>query len=105
MNALTYADIDRADASNATTFYAVAQQFSLSAGVAVAAFVLESVQAWRGEPVIAADDFSMAFFIVSGIAITSVFYFARLDANAGSSVITRRKPARPDSAVEGPVEL
>ena len=32
LNALTYSDIDRADTSNATTFYAVAQQFSLSAG-------------------------------------------------------------------------
>ena len=105
MNALTYSDIDRGDTSNATTFYAVAQQFSLSAGVAVAAFVLEAVQAWRGEPVIAADDFSMAFFIVSGIAMTCVFYFARLDANAGSSVITRRKASAPERVVEGPVEL
>ena len=105
MNALTYADIVRADTSNATTFYAVAQQFSLSAGVAVAAFVLEAVQAWRGEAVIAADDFSMAFFIVAGIAMLSVFQFVRLDANAGSSVINRRKPAAPQPVAEGPVEL
>ena len=97
LNALTYADIVRANTSNATTFYTVAQQFSLSAGVAVAAFVLEAVQALRGEAVIAADDFSIAFFIVAGIAMLSVFQFARLDANAGSSVIDRRKPAAPQS--------
>jgi hypothetical protein len=102
LNALTYSDIDRADTSNATTFYAVAQQFSLSAGVAVAAFVLEAVQAWRGEAVIAADDFSLAFVIVAGIAMLSVFQFARLDANAGSSVINRRSPPRRPVA-EGPV--
>jgi EmrB/QacA subfamily drug resistance transporter len=105
MNALTYADIVRANTSNATTFYAVAQQFSLSAGVAVAAFVLEVVQAVRGEPIIAADDFSVAFFIVAGIAVLSVFQFMRLDANAGSSVLGRRKPVPPQSVVEGPVEL
>ena len=105
LNALTYADIVRADTSNATTFNAVAQQFSLSAGVAVAAFVLEAVQGIRGEAVIAADDFSVAFFIVAGIAMLSVFQFARLDANAGSSVIARRKPAAPQPVVEGPVEL
>jgi hypothetical protein len=105
LNALTYSDIVRADTSNATTFYAVAQQFSLSAGVAVAAFVLEAVQAWRGEAIIAADDFSIAFVIVAGIAMLSVFQFARLDANAGSSVIDRRKPAAPQPVAEGPVEL
>jgi MFS family permease len=105
LNALTYSDIVRANTSNATTFYAVAQQFSLSAGVAVAAFVLEAVQAMRGEAVIAADDFSVAFVIVAGIAMLSVLQFARLDANAGSSVIDRRKPAAPQPVAEGPVEL
>jgi EmrB/QacA subfamily drug resistance transporter len=105
LNALTYSDIVRANTSNATTFYAVAQQFSLSAGVAVAAFVLEAVQAVRGEAIIVTDDFSVAFFIVAGIAMLSVFQFARLDANAGSSVIDRRKPAAPQSVMEGPVEL
>ena len=69
-------------------------------GVAVAAFVLEAVQAWRGEAVIASDDFSVAFFIVAGIAMLSVFQFARLDANAGSSVIHRRKP-RPETWWKG----
>ena len=105
MNALTYSDIVRANTSNATTFYAVAQQFSLSAGVAVAAFVLEAVQAWRGEAIIVADDFSIAFVIVAGIAMLSVFQFARLDADAGSSVINRRKPTAPQPVAEGPVEL
>ena len=95
LNALSYADIDRANTSNATTFYAVAQQFSLSAGVAVAAFILEAVQALRGEPVIAADDFSVAFFIVAGIAVLSVFQFMRLDANAGSFGSWRRETAAP----------
>jgi EmrB/QacA subfamily drug resistance transporter len=105
LNALTYADIARANTSNATTFYAVVQQFSLSVGVAVAAFVLEAVQALRGEPIIAVDDFSVAFVIVSGIAMLSVLLFMRLGVDAGSSVLDRRKPAPPQSVAEGPVEL
>jgi MFS family permease len=105
LNALTYSDISRANSSNASTFYAVAQQFSLSAGVAVAAFVLEAVQALRGEAIIASDDFSVGFIVVAGIAVLSVFQFMRLDANAGSSVLSRRKPIPPESVAEGPVEL
>jgi hypothetical protein len=77
----------------------------LSAGVAVAAFVLEVAQGLRGEAIIAADDFSVAFLIVAGIAMLSLFQFVRLDVNAGFSVIDRRKPAAPQNAVEGPVEL
>ena len=55
-------------------------------GVGLAAFMLEVAQWWRAEAVIAADDFSIAFLIVAGIAMLSVFQFARLDANAGASV-------------------
>ena len=105
LNALSYSDISRANTSNASTFYAVAQQFSLSAGVAVAAFVLEAVQALRGQAIIASDDFSVAFIVVAGFAMLSVFQFLRLDANAGSSVLSRRKPVPAESVAEGPVEL
>jgi hypothetical protein len=83
----------------------VAQQFSLSAGVAVATFILEAVQALRGDAIIVADDFSVAFIVVAGIAMLSVFHFARLDVNAGSSVIAWRKSNATESVVEGPAEL
>jgi EmrB/QacA subfamily drug resistance transporter len=92
MNALSYADIDRRAASNATSLYSVAQQLSLSAGVAVAAFILEAVQWSRGELTLAADDFSLAFFIVAGIAVLSIFQFMKLGSEAGQAVLAEDTP-------------
>jgi EmrB/QacA subfamily drug resistance transporter len=105
LNALAYSDTVRANTSNATTLYTVAQQFSLSAGVAVAAFVLEAVQAMRGKAIIATDDFTVAFIVVAGIAMISVFQFTRLDVNAGSAVIAWRKPTPRESVVDRPAGL
>ena len=93
MNALSYADIDRNDASKATALYTVALQISLSAGVAVSAFILESMQALRGSPDILASDFSIAFLLVAGVAALSILQFWWLGANAGASVLARHLPA------------
>jgi EmrB/QacA subfamily drug resistance transporter len=87
MNALSYADIDRRGASSATTLYSVAQQLSLSAGVAVAAFILEAAQWYRGAQIIDVGDFSLAFFVIGGIAALSVLQFLKLGANSGASVL------------------
>jgi hypothetical protein len=92
MNALSYADIDRRAASTATTLYSVAQQLSLSAGVAVAAFILEAIQWQRGEQTIVAGDFSNAFFAVAAIAALSSLQFLRLKTDAGSSVLAHTVP-------------
>ena len=56
-NALAYADVSEAQLSRATSFYAVAQQLSLSAGVTVAAAALEIAQQISGGP-LGAKDFS-----------------------------------------------
>ena len=104
LNALTYADIFRANTSNATTFYAVAQQFSLSAGVAVAAFVLEAVQAVRGETIIAADDFSVAFSSCRELPCFPCSCLCGLMRMPGLRLLRGESP--PAAAVaEGPVEL
>jgi EmrB/QacA subfamily drug resistance transporter len=92
MNALSYADIDRQAASTATTLYSVAQQLSLSAGVAVAAFILEAVQWERGAQTIVAGDFSIAFFAVAAIAALSSLQFLGLETGAGSSVLAHTVP-------------
>ena len=90
MNALSYADIDRQTASDATSFYSVVQQLSLSAGVAVAAFILEAAQWHRDDQNIMAGDFSLAFFLVAGIASLSFLQFMALKGDAGQSVLARR---------------
>ena len=92
LNALSYADIDRRGASNATSLYSVAQQLSLSAGVAVAAFILEAVQWQRGENTLVTGDFSIAFFVVAALAALSSLQFLNLRADAGSSVLADRSP-------------
>jgi hypothetical protein len=100
LNALSYADIDRDEVSRATSLYTVAQQVSLSAGVAIAAFILESVQVLRGNRDILASDFSVALIIVAGVAAFSVLQFRWLGIDAGASVIGRRIPPLRESNSE-----
>jgi EmrB/QacA subfamily drug resistance transporter len=89
LNAIGYADIDRSDMSRATSFSSVAQQLSLSAGVAVGAAALEAVRGLHGGGALRAEDFPLAFFIVAAFAAASAFFFWRLPADAGVE-LTRR---------------
>ncbi|WP_371345523.1 MFS transporter [Ancylobacter sp. IITR112] len=94
-NALSYADIPAEAMSRATSFASVAQQVAISTGVAVAALVLDALRGWRGDGTIALSDFSVAFLVVAGIAVCSVFFFLRLPPNAGAELAQRRvKPAQ-----------
>ncbi|WP_454684666.1 MFS transporter [Ancylobacter moscoviensis] len=95
-NALSYADVSNEAMSRATSFASVAQQVSISTGVAVAALVLDGMRSWRGDGTLHLDDFSVAFIVVSLIAVCSVFFFVRLPADAGAELAQRRtKPAAP----------
>jgi EmrB/QacA subfamily drug resistance transporter len=89
MNALSYADMDHGEMSSATSLYTVAQQLSLSLGVAAAAFVLETTQYVRGDSHLVAGDFSVAFITVSLISLVSVLSFVKLSAGAGAAVSGR----------------
>jgi hypothetical protein len=89
LNALSYADIEQPDMSRATSFYMVAQQLSLSAGVAFAAFVLEMVQTVRGDLTLVAADFGIAFFAVASVSALSVISFWGLPHDAGAELIQR----------------
>lgn len=95
-NALSYADVSNEAMSRATSFASVAQQVSISTGVAVAALVLDGMRSWRGDGTIQLEDFSIAFTVVSLIAVCSIFFFLRLPADAGAALARRReKPAAP----------
>jgi EmrB/QacA subfamily drug resistance transporter len=89
INSIAYADIDTKAMSRATSFASVAQQLSLSAGVAVGALVLEFERLGRADPTVVAGDFPLAFFIVAVIAASSAFVFARLPKEAGASLSAR----------------
>ncbi len=86
LNAMSYSDVDHAQASYATSLYTVVQQLSLSLGVVLAAFVLETAQWWRAEETLTAMDFTIAFFVVAACSTSAVVQFLALSAGAGEAV-------------------
>ena len=86
VNSIAYADIDESDMSKATSFASVSQQLSMSAGVAVGAFVLEIERMGRDTHEVVAGDFITAFLIVAAFAASSALIFMRLPKDAGLSL-------------------
>ncbi|MBV1701627.1 MAG: DHA2 family efflux MFS transporter permease subunit [Hyphomicrobiales bacterium] len=93
INTLTYAEISDQEASLATSFSAVVQQLSVSAGVAMGAAVIEIVQQVYGETTLSTHDFAIAFLVVAAISGSSVFLFRQLPADAGAELAGRTKGA------------
>lgn len=89
LNALAYSDIPQREMGSATSFYAVAQQLSLAAGIVCAASVLEFAQYLRGDLMLTVTDFAYAFFAVAFISALSVFSHLKLAPDAGSEVSGR----------------
>ncbi len=96
INTIAYADIDTAAMSRATSFASVAQQLSLSAGVAMGALVLEIERMGRPDARVVADDFALAFLLVAAIAASSALIFMRLPRGAGASLSARARPVGAD---------
>ena len=78
--------------SRATSFASVAQQLSLSAGVAIGALVLEVQRMGRGSEDVVAGDFPLAFVLVAAIAASASLIFAMLPKDAGASLASRARP-------------
>lgn len=93
LNAIAYADVDQDAMSRATSFASVAQQLSLSTGVAIGAAALEATRALRGGGALQAADFTPAFIVVALISTLSVMSFLPLAPNAGDDLTGRRKRA------------
>jgi len=99
VNTFGYADVSEAEASQATSIYAVAQQISVALGVAVAGGILEASVQLRGAPLDLAD-FHIAWFIVAALAMISAVQFLRLPPDAGSNVSGHRlKPLAKEEAI------
>jgi EmrB/QacA subfamily drug resistance transporter len=99
INAIGYADVSSRDMSSATSISGVVQQLSLSIGVALGAFVVESAASWRGGGTdLIAADFGPAFFAVAAVSAFSTFVFMGLRPDAGAEMsgheaVKRRAPA------------
>lgn len=96
MNALAYADIAETRLSKATSFYAVAQQLALSAGVTVAAGALEIARALSGGALGAAQ-FPPAFFGVALVSAAALLAFLPLPGNAGAYLSGHRQNIKDDA--------
>jgi EmrB/QacA subfamily drug resistance transporter len=100
INTIAYADIEPRRVSKATALTSVAQQLSVSAGVAVGALAVEMTVALRGHATIEAVDFPPAFIVVALMSMVSVLIFLRLAPEAGAELANRiPSPAgNPDEA-------
>jgi hypothetical protein len=79
--------------SRATSLAAVAQQLSVSFGVAAGALLVDLTLRTRGHSAVMAADFQPAFVIVALIAASSCFVFAHMPQDAGAE-LARRTPSR-----------
>jgi hypothetical protein len=90
LNAMAYSDIDHAQTSHATSLYTVVQQLSLSMGVVLAAFVVETARWFRAEDTLTPVDFTIAFVVVAAVSLAAVVQYVSLSPRAGESVSGNR---------------
>jgi EmrB/QacA subfamily drug resistance transporter len=104
INTIAYADIEHSRVSRATSLVSVAQQLSVSTGVAVGAMAVELTQRFRGDELLQAADFPPAFLAIAAISALSVFIFARLSPDAGAEMANRlpEPDKAPEPALSGP---
>jgi EmrB/QacA subfamily drug resistance transporter len=91
-NVLAYAQVDQARMSRATALTAVAQQLSLSAGVALGGATVELMVLSKGGAAITAADFPPAFLLIAAISALSAIVFARMPPDAGAELAHRTPP-------------
>ncbi|MGH7042335.1 MAG: MFS transporter [Acetobacteraceae bacterium] len=92
-NTIAYADVPRPEMSAATSFYTTVQQMMLSLGIAVSAAALAGSMAATGHLRPTLGDFSVAFLVVSGLAMVAPMISTRLDPDAGAE-LSGRAPVR-----------
>jgi MFS family permease len=99
INAISFAEIDQPEMSQATSFTSAFQQIALSLGITVGASILQFSLAIRHGRTLAASDFPAAFLVVGLIAVVSFLSFMRLPKDAGEEVAGRKRVASAAVAV------
>jgi MFS family permease len=90
VNALAYADIDAKQMSQAVSLASVAQQLSLSLGIAAAAAALQGFALFNpAAGALCLNSFKWAFAAMALVSLSAVFVFLRLPANAGAALTER----------------
>ena len=99
LNAIAYAEIDSAKMSAAVSFASVAQQLSLSLGVAAGAGALQGFALFSpGLAVLALENFKWAFVTMAAVSLSAAAAFLWLPADAGSE-LTRRRSGKTTEAI------
>jgi EmrB/QacA subfamily drug resistance transporter len=93
INTVAYAEVEPGQMSRATTLVSVNQQLAVSAGVAVAAFCVETTQWLRHETELTATAFAPAFLVVALISAASSYFFWQMPADAGNEISGRKARA------------
>src|SRR5215471_12665945 len=89
INTIAYADVDNRRMSRATALVSVAQQVSISVGIAIGALAVELTMRLHGHPSVVASDFAPAFLFVAAVSLSSVLIFVRLPLDAGAELANR----------------
>jgi EmrB/QacA subfamily drug resistance transporter len=92
LNGMAYAEIDQDEMSRASTTSSMVQQLVQSIGIALSASLLHLVMTLRGATRLTFEVVSPAFVIVGLVTMISIFWFARLPADAGDEM-NGRSPA------------
>jgi len=91
INAISVAEVDQPEMSQATSLTSVFQQLALSIGVTVGASILQLSLAFRRSETLVAGDFPLAFLVVGAISVLSFISFVRLPRDAGEEVAGRKR--------------
>ena len=86
VNTMGYSDMDDQRMSQATSFAGTAQQLALTAGVALAAQVLQWSAHLQGHTLLQADDFPAAYLVLGAVSLLPMLVYMRLHPAAGNSV-------------------
>lgn len=89
LNGMAYADLDQAQMSRGTTTASMAQQFTQSVAIGLAATLLHFLMLARGETHLTGETVAPAFAIIGAVTLLSLFWYVRLPASAGDEMNNR----------------
>lgn len=93
LNGLAYADIEPDQMSRGATTASMVQQLVQSIGIGLSASLLQALMHLRGETRLTVEVVSPAFIVAGLVTMISMFWFARLPADAGDEMNRRTRPA------------
>jgi len=86
LQALTFADIESRDMSQAASISSMVQRLAQSLGIAIAAYILQIASTVQGHSTIVTSDFAPTFIAIAAIGLVAPLLHRRLAPDAGVAV-------------------